>query len=115
MKLRTGDFITAALVIALGVAIWLFPFFSSPGDIAVISVDGKKTAELSLSEEYSAEFSGCKVNVSEGAICVESSDCPDGVCVKTGKISRRGESIICVPNRVDIKISGEAEYDAITG
>jgi len=38
-----------------------------------------------------------------------SSDCPDRVCVKSGRIKRPGEFAACVPNRFLIVIEGTAE------
>ena len=34
-------------------------------------------------------------------------DCPDQICVKTGSISRSGQSIVCAPNRVVVTVTGE--------
>ncbi|HRR92028.1 MAG TPA: NusG domain II-containing protein [bacterium] len=43
-----------------------------------------------------------------------SSPCPDKLCVKQGYISESGQVIICLPNRVVIKIEGRASFDALT-
>ncbi|MGE5587679.1 MAG: NusG domain II-containing protein [Clostridia bacterium] len=42
----------------------------------------------------------------DGRARVLASDCPDKVCVKTGWIDRPGELIVCLPNRVVVKIQG---------
>ncbi len=42
--------------------------------------------------------------VSGGKVRMISSDCPDKVCVKTGRVSREGEVIVCLPNRVILKV-----------
>ena len=34
-------------------------------------------------------------------------DCPDKICVNTGKISKIGETIVCLPHRVVVEIQGE--------
>ena len=43
-------------------------------------------------------------------------DCPDKLCVNQKAISREGESIICLPNKVVISSVGgeEREVDAVT-
>ncbi len=38
---------------------------------------------------------------------MDKADCPDKLCVKQGKISKSGESIICLPHKVVVKISAE--------
>lgn len=45
----------------------------------------------------------------EGKIAFISSDCPDQVCVKTGKLHRAGEYAACLPNGVIVKIVKKGE------
>lgn len=53
--------------------------------------------------------------IKDGGCFMEQADCPDGICVRRGRISRRGESIICLPHHLVIEISGgdEQEVDTI--
>ena len=45
---------------------------------------------------------------------MESADCHDQVCVRTGTLTRAGQVAVCLPNRVILKIVGEtSEIDAI--
>lgn len=115
MKPRAGDFIIAAFVALLAAAIWLVPLLSGQGSVAIVSHDGKTVANIPLSETHRIEVGGCVIRSDGGSIYVESADCPDSVCVRTGRISRPGESVICVPNRVSIKISGVSGFDAVAG
>ena len=39
---------------------------------------------------------------------VSSSDCPTQDCVRTGTISRSGQSIVCLPARIIIQLTGGA-------
>lgn len=52
-----------------------------------------------------------------GRVRIEESACPGQDCVHTGWISRAGQQIICLPNRLVISLSGGAEpdFDAVTG
>ena len=44
---------------------------------------------------------------------MEDADCPDKVCVKTGKIKKPGQTIVCLPHRTVIEITGDnADIDA---
>lgn len=110
--------IAAAVLAAL---ILLFPRPVSQGKgYAVIDADGELT-RLSLGRESKMDLVSngiaLTVVVSEGEICVESADCPDKLCVATGKISAPGRSIVCVPARFSVRIvSGEGEdEDYIVG
>jgi hypothetical protein len=49
---------------------------------------------------------GSYLEISGGRVRMIDSACPDKLCVRSGWISRQGESIVCLPNRVVIEITG---------
>lgn len=56
----------------------------------------------------------------DGSICFEKSDCPDKVCVRTGRLSMVGETAACLPNQIILKIvsaggSNDDNVDLIIG
>lgn len=53
----------------------------------------------------------------DGTICFEESDCPDQVCVRSGRLGAVGQSAACLPNHLVLKIvSGPGDgVDAETG
>ena len=57
------------------------------------------------------------VEAEPGRIRIAESACPGGDCVHTGWADRAGDRIICLPNRLVITLSGEAdlEFDAVSG
>lgn len=60
------------------------------------------------------------VCISDGAAWVEASTCPDHVCSSMGKISRAGQTVVCVPAGFSMTVvtrgsSGEVTPDAIVG
>ena len=56
------------------------------------------------------------VEIKDGAVRVVSSPCPEKICIKTGRISKPGQWIACLPNRVFISIRGRKseQPDAIS-
>jgi hypothetical protein len=56
------------------------------------------------------------VEIADGAVRVISSPCPEKICIKTGRISKPGQWIACLPNRVFISIRGKRseQPDAIS-
>ncbi len=40
----------------------------------------------------------------DGSIAFEHSDCPDQICVKSGKLHLVGQSAACLPNKLIVKI-----------
>lgn len=45
-----------------------------------------------------------KIKIEDGKVWVTDASCPDKLCVKQGKIDKDGQSVICLPNKVVIKI-----------
>lgn len=116
MKLRIGDISVVAVVVSIALMIWLFPQSGGIGRFAEVRVDGKIQETLDLrggNAEYN--FAGVTLRVEDGCVYAPHAECPDLVCVRSGKISKPGQAIVCVPNRVSVEIKGESEVDAIVG
>lgn len=87
-------------------------FFSPDGkQYAQISVDGKIMKTISLREGYREEIrlqaADQKYNIIEvngDKIRVKEADCPDQICVRSGWVKAYPQQIVCLPNRVLIKI-----------
>ena len=110
------DLILLVVVLLLGVAGIFLMSSANKGTIAQIKVDGKIVETISLNDEYiEKDINGVTVCCENGEIYVKESSCPDKVCVRSGRISKSGEGIICAPNRVAVEISGKNQLDALTG
>lgn len=113
-----GDALVIALALALCVLIWA-GFYLIPRDsgvvTAVVRVDGKEVARMTASGEV---LSQKDVTLPGGVATIEYGQgkvrvmplsdhiCPNGICWKTGWISRSGQSIVCVPNHMTITLEG---------
>jgi len=55
------------------------------------------------------------VIISDGKVSMKYATCPDKLCVKQGEISNGNTPIVCLPNRVVVKLTGgeTTEVDAI--
>lgn len=117
LKIRKNDIFLVASVIILCIIISVIPFFfSSDGSSVLIYVDGDLYAEKSLNENSVTDIDGLmQVVIENGKAYVKNSVCPNGACEHSAPVSSSGESIICLPNKIMIKISGETEMDAISG
>lgn len=49
------------------------------------------------------------VVIENGSVRMTAASCPDQVCVQSGPISQPGQTIVCLPNRIVIEITGEKE------
>ena len=85
------------------------------GLTVTVTVDGKLYGEYPLARDTAVEIlseSGHNLLViRDGAALVEDASCPDGICAAHRPISRNGESIICLPNKVVISVSSESENE----
>lgn len=43
---------------------------------------------------------------SDGRARIKESDCPDKVCVRTGWIANPGQVIVCLPNKIVVRVEG---------
>lgn len=117
--MRRNDWILIAVVLAVS-AIFLGIHFLRPyqkGGIAEVTVDGEVFGSWPLSEDRTIEIGdGNRLVIEDGKADMVWADCPDKLCVNQKAISREGESIICLPNKVVVSIVGgeEREVDAVT-
>lgn len=111
------------LIVAVVMAVGIITYFArteADGSTAIILRDGKEIMRIDLSavgeKEYTVE--GDYINhilVKDGSISVIESTCPGGVCVSSGSISEAGKSIVCLPNHMEIRITGSDEVDVVVG
>ena len=120
--MKLGDIVIAAVILLIAAAIWVFPVSGGGrGGLSVtVSQNGHEIRRIGLTpagERTEVSLDGAKAAVENGRVCMLDSTCPDKVCVKTGWISGAGQSIVCVPNRIIIKISGNNRpaADAVSG
>ncbi len=108
--MKKFDIIIIASVIALAAVLYASGIFSpkAEGAEAVIYVDKEEYARLPLDENTSitvnTDEGSNKIVIEDGyADCVEA-DCRDGLCVKQKKISKKNETIVCLPHKVVVEI-----------
>ena len=79
------------------------------GAYAEVEIDGEVVARYALHTDREYVLNGgTNVLVIEGGEAyLTYADCPDLVCVKTGRVRYVGESIVCLPNRLSVVIRGE--------
>jgi len=79
--------------------------------MAVITVDNREVEKVTLRQGEGLRRMTVRgtrgnllVEVDGEYIRVVEADCPDKVCIGMGKKSRPGEVIVCMPNRVIIRV-----------
>lgn len=119
-----GDFVIFALVLLLA-GVVAAPFFLSPGDAMYVEIrqDQALIQRVRLTEDTHEEIivrapggGQNTVEIDGKRVRVTAGDCYDQVCVRTGWLTRAGQSAVCLPNRLIVKLTGQTgqeEVDAI--
>ncbi len=121
VKNKTLAMIFAGVAVIGAVGAKLMGRINSEKPVAYVYENGKLIEEIDLSQvqaDYTIELGGNTILVENNQISVIKADCPDKLCISQGVISNGAKSIICLPNKVEIKIkdSGKTKnVDAVTG
>ena len=123
IKIKVADIFIILAVLSLAGALFFLPkIWQEPGGEAVVEVGGEVVERVKLNgpdERIALSVEGLSFVLErlDGAIAICDIDCPDQVCVRTGFIESTGESIVCLPNRVIVRIEDakEGEVDIVAG
>lgn len=77
-----------------------------------ITVDGEVYGTWPLSEDREIEvdtsYGHNLVVIADGEVFMQDADCPDRYCVRQGAIKSINKSIICLPHKLVVEVTGEA-------
>ena len=109
-------------LLLFAVTLGFFVYSLAPkGAVAVIEKNGQALGTYLLSEcnePKTLEIEGeqgivVTVTLERDGAAITQSSCPDRTCVRTGKLVRAGESAVCLPARVSLRLQG-SEADGMT-
>ena len=120
LRFQKGDILAVALVLLLALAtVFCFLPKQTGAGVAEVYQDGKRIETLDLSKDQTLTVAGkyCNtVTVSGGKVSITASNCPGADCVHSGAIQSPGRSIVCLPNGVEVRITGQAsDVDFVVG
>ena len=101
-----------ALLCSVGVAAaitrWVLGIRRGRPIIRVTSADGAWLLRPDTDQvlEVAGPLGNNRIVVRDGSVFVESAPCANQICVKTGHVSRPGQWIACLPNRVFVAVEG---------
>lgn len=112
-------FVVCIAAVFFAAVLFFYDAAAGKGQIVCIYKDGElvRTIDLStLTEPCTVELGSNTLRADRDGICMVHADCPDGLCMKQGRVSGVGRSIVCLPNRVTAEIKGRGEdADAVSG
>jgi hypothetical protein len=127
-RIKPADIVLVVLIVAASVATMVMVSSANAGEkgsLAIIEVNGKPVKRIALGKgqpdrEFKIHgFSGWNVvEVKDGRIRISDADCRDKVCIGMGWIDAQGRSIVCLPHRVVIRVTGKrggkGKVDSVT-
>lgn len=122
-----GDKFLILIIIVVNVLALVFinqSLFSYEEKYISIQVNGEEIKTVIFDDNMigktipiETEYGYNLVEIGDGEVRVIEADCPDQLDVKQGYISKVGEVIVCLPNRLVVEIKGigtETEIDGIS-
>lgn len=113
-KIRNDLILAAVILIMAAAGLLLINLTKEQGNRLVVKIDGTETSSYSLSENTSFEVRTGKNNeninvvvIENGKAYVSEADCPDGICKDYRPISYVGETIVCLPHKLVLEVTGE--------
>ena len=122
-KPRRADLLLLLGLLAFGGIIGLCLLLTghSGGEVQV-RVTGEIVGTYQLNKNQSVTIDGVGgtnlLVIEDGTAAITEADCPDALCVNMGKISRAGQSIVCLPHQVVVEVVEESDdggVDLIAG
>ena len=118
---KRGDiFLIGGCLLAALVCCCLWFLLRQDGSAVIVEQNGRETARYALSEDRTVRIEGeggyNLLVIEGGEVYLSEADCPTQLCMKTGKIRYAGQSIVCLPHKLAVRIKGGASgLDAVTG
>lgn len=112
--MKKRDIIFICAILALSAILFVtFEFFKCDGAYVSVKVDGKEIAAYSLltDGEYILNGGTNRLVIRNGKASLHDSSCPDKLCEKLGEISKSGETITCLPNRLTVTVYSSEQSD----
>lgn len=104
--------VIAVMIAAIAVSLALV-YSKKPSTVRITAPDFEREYDLNASTVIELEH--LTVHIEGGEVWVTDADCPDKTCVAVGRISRAGQSIVCLPSGVVVTITGEGDLQAGIG
>ncbi len=102
--IKKADIVLLIVIIAVSLTLCFIPFSETKGDTLKISINNEEYMTVSLNEDRQIKLPENTVIIENGCAFVKSSHCPDKVCINQGKISKKGETIICLPAKAVLEV-----------
>ena len=122
--IKKADIILLIVILAVGIPMSVLSLTAGTGgDKVKISTDGQVYGIYPLNEDCEIDVTEDghtnHITIKDGQVSMTFSDCRNQICVESGAISQTKDTIVCLPNKIVIEITGGSGdgsgVDIITG
>lgn len=119
-KTKKNDLILIAILLLITLTAYFGMKFyqgaNTKNAVALVTIDGEEYGRypLDIDTQERVELPDGSYNllvIAEGEADVTEASCPDEICVNHKAISKKSESIVCLPNKVVIEIVNGEDAD----
>ncbi len=109
---KKGDIAVILVVLIAASIFWIYQSQNTDRLEAVITVNGKTVETIDLSAVKAKRTIELDtdpkvvITAENGEIYFESAECEDKLCIGCGKLSRKGDTAVCLPAKTVITVSG---------
>lgn len=113
--MKKRDIILIVLALLAAGALYLISQVSlgAEASVVVVTVDGREALRRPLAMEGRYEIaqedgSLNVIRIENGAVFMEEANCRDGLCIRQGKMRNGAKTIVCLPHKVVVQLTGDA-------
>ncbi len=104
------------LIIGLGTLVYI-QFHGKSGAEVKVSVNNKEYGVYSLDKDQTItigedDWENILV-IKDGKANMTKADCPDKICVNHAAISKKGETIVCLPHKVVVEVINQGKTQSV--
>ena len=106
------DIVLIAVLLLFSLSFLLITLFNKrEGAVALVEVDGAVVGRYPLSVDGVFVLNGGTnvLIIEEGTARLVESHCPDRTCELTGRVRYVGQTIVCLPNRLSVTVTGDTQ------
>ena len=113
--MKKKDIIMIAAMLLAALALYLVSQISLGAEAStiVVTLDGKEVLRrpLAMENTYDIAQDDGSLNViavEDGAVYMKEANCRDGLCIRQGKMKNGAKTIVCLPHKVVVQLTGDA-------
>lgn len=120
---KKADILFFLIMLAVALVIWavLRHISQASGTTVIVTVAGSEYERFDLNRDITVNLPGVDggfnvLTISGHSASIIDADCPDKLCVRHRSIAGQGESIVCLPHQLVVRIDQgqEGGLDAVT-